>query len=458
MSLSQKDQFLLDCFMYTTIPVNNSGSSLEDTINMYTDPKTGKVTEEMLKKYNVKPSGSISRKQMAQVMNDMKESPSLMNLRIAQTTREKEGEIRAACFVDETTGKATVAFRGTGGSFKQWYLNFEAYGEVSTSSQRDAVDFINSLPYEHIDVTGHSNGGGYAMYVTIVCGDKIDNCLAFEGQGVSREFTEKYKQEIKEGRDKIVNISACDDVVNPLLISIAGERLFVKSNGKGFPHGLMRIYEANQDSFDENGNFKKSAFVKQSEFAKGVNDVTVKLSEWSDVPVIGAMVEYVADIGGATIGLFMGGIGEVGERLDDFAKTLVESAVKYIVNIHAEAVEVVYKFGEYVGEWVKKGVEALAKKFDKGYKYANENPRLKADTNRMREYASKLRRLNKRVMELDRRMDRLYKEVKLSDLWDLMKADLLTSYSLRLTAAAGYLEATASEFEKVEKDLCKKLG
>ena len=61
--------------------------------------------------------------------------------------------------------------------------------------------------------------------------------------------------------------------------------------------------------------------------------------------------------------------------------------------------------------------------------------------------------MNSRIGKLDRRIDGLYCRVGLQGLWDLLQADILTNYSLKLNLCQLYLLQTASDFEKVEREL-----
>lgn len=75
------------------------------------------------------------------------------------------------------------------------------------------------------------------------------------------------------------------------------------------------------------------------------------------------------------------------------------------------------------------------------------------DTYKLDRYAQRIATVNSRISRLDRRLDSLYLRVGLQGLWNLMQANVLTSYSWRLARCQSYLEQTAIEFEKVEKNL-----
>ena len=188
MALTEQEMLLLDCFMYSDLAPKSKDCSIAHILDSFRDTKTGKISLQEIKSANLNFSGDMDDEKFKKILEDMDKSESIKRLEIKATTEESYGSIRGACFVDPTTGKANVAFRGTGGSYFQWKHNFEGYGELNQQAQTDAANFINSLPYDKIDVTGHSNGGNQAMYVAVVCGDKIDRCIVYEGQGFSKEF------------------------------------------------------------------------------------------------------------------------------------------------------------------------------------------------------------------------------------------------------------------------------
>lgn len=75
------------------------------------------------------------------------------------------------------------------------------------------------------------------------------------------------------------------------------------------------------------------------------------------------------------------------------------------------------------------------------------------DTYKLGQYAQRLSSVNSRINRLDHRMDSLYTKVGLLGLWNLMQADALTGYSWRLLRCQVYLNQTARDFEKLEKEL-----
>lgn len=97
------------------------------------------------------------------------------------------------------------------------------------------------------------------------------------------------------------------------------------------------------------------------------------------------------------------------------------------------------------------------KNFNIGYKQATTHSYVKVDTNSLRYYANRLYNVNRRIANLDKRMDSLYTKVGLFDLWDLLQADALTGYSWRLTRCINYLNDTANEFDSAERSIASQL-
>ena len=104
----------------------------------------------------------------------------------------------------------------------------------------------------------------------------------------------------------------------------------------------------------------------------------------------------------------------------------------------------------HILEWMKGG-----KDLNKGCTMLNSQ--IVVDTYKLESYAQRLRAVNTRINNLDKRLDSLYGRVGLLDLWNLMQADALMIHSLRLSRCASYLSDTASDFNSVENDLVNKL-
>ena len=186
MALSDRQMLLLDTFMYTDLTDTYPNMSLGAIVEKFVGPD-GNISMEIVKAEFGSRARSLSGGMekdlpgVLHILEEIRKDKKLCELTVKYPSRRKYGGIRAACFV-EPSGEVTVAFRGTGGSSEQWNNNTEGYGDISQKSQEDAAEYIRSIPYDHVEVTGHSNGGNQAMYVAIVCGYKVTRCVSFEGQ------------------------------------------------------------------------------------------------------------------------------------------------------------------------------------------------------------------------------------------------------------------------------------
>lgn len=79
--------------------------------------------------------------------------------------------------------------------------------------------------WETVTVTGHSKGGNKAKYVTLL-DSSVDRCVAFDGQGFSDEFIEKYRKQISENQRKIRSCNVEGDYVNLLLNDVGSVEFY----------------------------------------------------------------------------------------------------------------------------------------------------------------------------------------------------------------------------------------
>ena len=162
------------------------------------------------------------------------------------------------------------------------------------------------------------------------------------------------------------------------------------------------------------------------------------------------------------------------------AYKLIEGIVllSIIIDLVTTLEDKLRKIEEWIGNIVISFVKDLVNwltyvvvSVDVGCQYAVSNPYIKIDTDKMYTCATRLRNLNTLITTIDTDMDSLYWELAsssveeaksgnvgtaitdLSGYWNLIVADVMTIYSLRLWACASYLENTAERFENVENEL-----
>lgn len=272
--LGERDLALLSTLMYCSAVVNYDGERLSKLVSdLLNDTKGNKLGElELYGEFSYiksQESEAAAVARFREVLLEIQKSDALMSLTIVkplQNDGTKEG-ITAVCFVD-TEGSATVAFRGTD-SYEAWVDDFEGAGKTyATPMQERAKEYINSLEYEDITVTGHSKGGNLAAFVAVLCSN-VTRSVSFDGQGFSEAFHQKYSDLIAQALENkdIKTIAANHDLINTLLFSV-GPTYYVNNEGEdpfGDAHYIFNLI-LNRDgtaanAFDENGNF--SSFVEQ---------------------------------------------------------------------------------------------------------------------------------------------------------------------------------------------------
>lgn len=181
--------------------------------------------------------GGMKEEECTALFHAVKNSPSLSRLELFQVKEsdcgEKEDRDREApIFTYKNDGSPIVVFRGTEEGTHEEGDNVQGMREPDTEAQQHAMDYINFLHdeygFDHISVTGHSKGGNKAMYVT-VRSDYVSDCTAFDAQGFSTAFLEKYETQIAEKKDKITLIAPDRLMVGALLFPIAGKTIYTST-------------------------------------------------------------------------------------------------------------------------------------------------------------------------------------------------------------------------------------
>ena len=97
--------------------------------------------------------GGMTTAQMTEIAKAIDSDPYLSSLKVVAS--EDSTGFRASCFQDTNTGEATVAVRGTGGSYEAWSDNVQGAYDTDTKIQEKMADFINEdcANYDNITVT-----------------------------------------------------------------------------------------------------------------------------------------------------------------------------------------------------------------------------------------------------------------------------------------------------------------
>ena len=93
-----------------------------------------------------------------------------------------------------------------------------------------------------------------------------------------------------------------------------------------------------------------------------------------------------------------------------------------------------------------------------GVRYAASQPWFRADPELLRDYARRLGDLNRRLGQLDGDLNDLYWQVGLLDILDILDANIITGYSLRLASAKSWLEYAADTLDTAEQNAQALMG
>lgn len=256
-NLSDNQLILLDNLIYyvSNEPNNQihleNGKSIESIVN---------DSIRALDQYGEEYPCAMDRAEWEQLLDVIVEDKELCSYTIQNY--EKDSDKRSDTYnfcamtvVSADKSDVNVIFRGTNGDLSEWTDNGAGGYSTDTAYQQKAANYIDNLPPEcgdHMTVSGHSKGGNLSMY-TAIMSNRVERCVAIDGQGFSEEFARKYTAQIGMNRDKITLISAEYDFVNPLLYTIAGTCRFIETEELKKKSG----YHKPNILLDNNGKIRK---------------------------------------------------------------------------------------------------------------------------------------------------------------------------------------------------------
>lgn len=378
-----------------------------------------------------------SPEQMIEIADAILNDPQLRDLYV--TDAINTDGVRASCFVD-SEGSATIAVRGSGGSYEAWSDNLEGAFDCDTKCQKQFQEFVKEQAeyYDNITVTGHSKGGNLAQYATVTEGDSIDRCISFDGQGFNDEFCDKYAGEIKKNKGKIKSISAEGDYVNILLNFIAGENVYMEGADGLDAHSSYYLWEKNKgkmvnDCYDADGT--------QYEYIKVIDDVLEKLVD---------AVSFLPDTIEKKIVYFSGSLVGV-----IFAFKSGQISYEDLVRMIGNALETMNL--PWIGKWLLEQVEKLIKKFDK--ESDEHNSSVKKDTSK--KFSNSIKSVSfsiicSNVKSIENNLDKYEKQTKqYANRVEGIRLSGSTYYEINRTIQniKKQIEKSASEFDLLQKNL-----
>ena len=334
MALTEKQLLLLDNFMYLKASVlENKNITTLGKLVEYLEEHPEEVSSDNLSGgFDVVNDEVNGVENFNEILKEIKADPELCALGLGEVTdMDTDNFVRGRQFLQyDEEGNVignTVAFRGTGGYWDAWIDDFQGAYMKETPAQGMAKEFIEGLETYGvpIDVTGHSKGGNLAMYVTMVCGDRIGSCFSVDGQGFGEDAINSLTPEqLEEASGKIKSVSAYNDYVNIILKKFAGTNLYYPNEATGTnAHSSYYLYETNKEQLDANNGMFTEAFAVEQDNAmvllqEAMNLVLKNASEDN--------IELIADVGGSLVAQAIGKkdadiwrtLGNIGENVKEY--------------------------------------------------------------------------------------------------------------------------------------------
>ncbi|MBQ4260141.1 MAG: DUF2974 domain-containing protein [Lachnospiraceae bacterium] len=309
----------------------------------------------------------------------------------------------AAMAIKDPNDVVTVACRGTE-SFRIWKEESrkDVFEDISlalpteTNQQRELQLFMKEVQakgdFEGYYFTGHSLGGNLAVYgATMLVDSKLlRGCRTYNAPGFNSVFMTENADKFFFVEDRIINYQNEKDGVSGSFMNPPGKTIVLECRGWDLAHPIgIDAHGIDHFMIGEDGGFQRNT--------TGFKQSTI-----------------------------------VGELLDGV--TQLSDIVVFLGNV-------------LINGWdsVKETVRRLVNQ-----KYVSAHSYIKVDTDTLRTYAARIAEVNRRINIADKKMDKLYWSVGLFDLWNLVKADAMTSENWKLNRCQTYLLETATDFENAE--------
>ena len=337
-----------------------------NNLRNYRDKRTGK---------DIIDGTLMTGKEWANIVETIKHDEELSKLKVRDVSHYESGinkkvNLQIAYDIPDTK-ECIITYKGTSGR-TEWEDNVRGLYLAKTPCQEQALEFFDKQAKSHdkLTVVGHSKGANKAMFVTIASrhADKIDKCVAIDGQGFSNQFLETYANEIKEQGDKITNYYVSSDFVNILMKQVPNSQ---QVPCKGFnmtsplqAHCPDSIFErdAAGDLLLNKGNPSFYKMEDREESMKVIQGFVSYTMDNRPLDKLERIGNYLAPIAGATLG----GEKEKPGFIDKIKNKLVLTGL--ILRDPMAAADVLKAVHEYnrdcgiTGEQKKSVIEAFSQK------------------------------------------------------------------------------------------------
>ncbi|MBR5949283.1 MAG: DUF2974 domain-containing protein [Clostridia bacterium] len=129
-----------------------------------------------------------------------------------------------------------------------------------------------------------------------------------------------------------------------------------------------------------------------------------------------------------------------------FVKTVV-TICNFLIKTGTEIYNSIKNFCDKISNRYNKWIDKL---FNGGWNYAALQQIIIVDTNMLNTLAARIEMVNKKVLNIDKRLEKICFKTNLKEQQRLTAADSLKSYSWRLASCKRYLTDTAEEFDRIE--------
>lgn len=393
-----------------------------------------------------------------------------------------------------------IAFRGTDNTLEGWEENFHMAFDMHTEAQKSAAEYVNSIGRNldgKIRIGGHSKGGNQACYSYLFCEDeireKVVKMYSYDGPGLLND--EALKSENYQKLLELLDGSAIApyDAVIGLLLD-ENNFTFVDTNKK-----ILEDHDAFSWQIDiENLSFveKEQSFLSKL-IDRTLDDLVHSMPNIERYILINAVWKYFYSTDAkdfddilatfpikALIGIYCSSAVTIFEKKVlkwIIATCLVIAGVDALIFASEDVEDWMDAKAKEIIDFIDRKLSELGdneelksffadlkgatisllsffrssfnKKSNSQYSYTANSTYIKVNTNSLRNYANRLAQVNRRLLMLDIKLDSLYTKAGLADIFDLLQADLMTSYSWRLDKCINYLNDTAYEFEQAERSI-----
>lgn len=394
-----------DAVVLSTIEYLN----LEEVDVSYTDPTLGNYIKQYLddnKDKYIDPN----RKALAEAIKDNPRYKDLKVENIQSHFSENEPEQFAAMTVVLPEGQKVAVFRGTDGSNSGWWedlcfgYNTDPEGTVAQKMAKEYIENIKDT--DCIYITGHSKGGGLAVWAALFCGyvydeqgnvveidnevrRKIMSVINLDGPGTRDDILDKikdtpeYKELMEQVGDNWYTIVPQESVVGYIMTDPEKYKIVTSDAYSSFDNFLNILFQHDTFTWQFNdgqldcGDINSGKTGLFSQFVDDTLDDSMNcipkgmLQRVSDTSfkITGKILddeisEYFNDLGEAFDDSFFDGI----EKLGEGGWNVISTGVSFLYSIAVIKEEIKFNLqkiaAKYGVEKLKEGAQYVEKEFE----------------------------------------------------------------------------------------------